>query len=238
MTARPISRVASTAACAGGRPFSSTNRKMFSSTTIASSMTMPTASVSASSVIVFSVKPWYQIRPKVAMIEVGIAIAAMIVERQFHEEDEHDRGREDRADDQVLLDAADRRLDELGLVADDPDVVAGRQPAASRSASRSFTASTTCDGVRARLLADRDEHGRLAVQARLRRRPRPSRPRPCATSRSRIGVPVALADDDVAELGDGLDAAAGAERHRRARPVRPARPGSRRSATAARATHR
>ena len=56
---------------------------MFSSTTIASSMTMPTASVSASIVIVFSVKPMYQIRPKVAMIDVGIAIAAMIVERKL-----------------------------------------------------------------------------------------------------------------------------------------------------------
>ena len=45
-------------------------------------MTMPTARVSASSVIMLSVKP-IQIRPNVAMIDVGIAIAAMIVERQF-----------------------------------------------------------------------------------------------------------------------------------------------------------
>ena len=56
---------------------------MFSSTTIASSMTMPTASASASIVIVLSVKPMYQIRPNVAMIDVGIAIAAMIVERRL-----------------------------------------------------------------------------------------------------------------------------------------------------------
>ncbi len=34
-------------------------------------------------VMEFSVNPWYQIRPKVAMIDVGMAIAAMIVERQF-----------------------------------------------------------------------------------------------------------------------------------------------------------
>ncbi len=46
-------------------------------------MTMPTDSVSASIVIVLSVKPMYQIRPNVAMIDVGIAIAAMIVERKF-----------------------------------------------------------------------------------------------------------------------------------------------------------
>ena len=56
---------------------------MFSSTTIASSMTMPTESVSASIVIMFSVKPMYQMRPKVAMIEVGIAMAAMRVDRRL-----------------------------------------------------------------------------------------------------------------------------------------------------------
>ena len=56
---------------------------MFSSTTIASSMTMPTDSVSASIVIMLSVKPICQTRPNVAMIDVGMAIAAMIVERRF-----------------------------------------------------------------------------------------------------------------------------------------------------------
>ena len=44
-------------------------------------MTMPTESVSASIVIRLSVKPMYQSSPNVAMIEVGMAIAAMIVER-------------------------------------------------------------------------------------------------------------------------------------------------------------
>ena len=69
----------------------------------------------------------YQIRPNVAMIDVGMAIAAMIVERRFAEEQQHDERGENRSDDQVLLDVVDRRLDELGLVADDPNVVAGRQ---------------------------------------------------------------------------------------------------------------
>ncbi|MCY0991648.1 hypothetical protein OV203_31185 [Nannocystis sp. ILAH1] len=53
-TARVISRVPSIAACTGGSPCS-TRRYTFSSTTIASSMTMPTASVSASRVKLFSV---------------------------------------------------------------------------------------------------------------------------------------------------------------------------------------
>ena len=54
-TAMPISSVASTAACIGFIRFSSMNRQMFSSTTMASSITMPTASASASSVIRLSV---------------------------------------------------------------------------------------------------------------------------------------------------------------------------------------
>ena len=56
---------------------------MFSSTTMASSMTMPTDSVSASIVSMFSVKPMYQISAKVAMIDVGIAMAAMTVDRKL-----------------------------------------------------------------------------------------------------------------------------------------------------------
>ena len=57
---------------------------MFSSTTMASSMTIPTTRASASRVIVFSVRPSAAISVKVAMIDVGIARAAMSVERQFH----------------------------------------------------------------------------------------------------------------------------------------------------------
>ena len=51
MTARPISFVPSIAACIGAMPFSSMKRKMFSSTMMASSITIPTISVSASMVI-------------------------------------------------------------------------------------------------------------------------------------------------------------------------------------------
>ena len=48
---------------------------MFSRTTIASSITMPTESVSASIVSELSVKPMYHTRPNVATIDVGIAMA-------------------------------------------------------------------------------------------------------------------------------------------------------------------
>ena len=83
VTAIPISRVPSMAAWNGGIPFSSTKRKIFSSTTTASSITIPTISVSASIVIWFSVKPIAAISPKVATIEVGMAMAVMNVARKF-----------------------------------------------------------------------------------------------------------------------------------------------------------
>ena len=85
---------------------------MFSSTTIASSITMPTASASASSVIMLSVKCAIIIRPNVEMIETGIAIAAMIVERSAAEEQQHDERGEHRAEHEVLehLRRADVRI--------------------------------------------------------------------------------------------------------------------------------
>ncbi len=86
----------------------------------------------------------YQISPKVAMIDVGMAMAAMIVERKLAEEQQHDERGEDRADDQVLLDVVDRRLDELRLVAHDPDVVARRQRRArARRAARAPPSTTS-----------------------------------------------------------------------------------------------
>ena len=78
-TASRTSPVPSTAARNGGIPSSSIFRKMFSSTTIASSITIPTASVRPSSVIMFSVKSIARISVKVAMSDAGIASALMIV---------------------------------------------------------------------------------------------------------------------------------------------------------------
>ena len=82
---------------------------MFSSTTIASSMTMPTISVSASMVIWFSVKPRTAIAAKAPMIEVGIAMAAMSVDRRLRRKTQHDERGEDAAEHQVLLDGVAAR---------------------------------------------------------------------------------------------------------------------------------
>ena len=56
---------------------------MFSSTTIASSMTMPTASVMPSSVMLFSVNPMMFISVNDEMIEAGIASAEMRTARML-----------------------------------------------------------------------------------------------------------------------------------------------------------
>ena len=61
LTASPTSAVAAFAAAIGSMFFSSMKRKIFSSTTIASSITIPTASVSASSVMRLSVNPIHRI---------------------------------------------------------------------------------------------------------------------------------------------------------------------------------
>ena len=73
MTASPMSAVAARAASNGRIFFSSTKRKMFSSTTMASSMTMPTISTRASIVTLFSVKSSAHIIPNAEMTERGMA---------------------------------------------------------------------------------------------------------------------------------------------------------------------
>ena len=81
---------------------------MFSSTTMASSMTMPTASVIASSVMLLSVKPMTLISVNDEMIDAGIASAEMITGAKVADEEHHDDRGEQRAEQQVLLERRDR----------------------------------------------------------------------------------------------------------------------------------
>ena len=83
MTARPMSAVAARAASNGRIRFSSMKRKMFSSTTMASSITTPTMSTSASMVTLFSVKSRMRIIANVETTEAGMATAAIAVEAQL-----------------------------------------------------------------------------------------------------------------------------------------------------------
>src|SRR5215831_7266532 len=77
ITASATSRVPWIAASNGEQSFSSMYLKMFSSTTIASSMTMPTARVMPSSVMLFSVNPMMFISVNDEMIDAGMASDAM-----------------------------------------------------------------------------------------------------------------------------------------------------------------
>ena len=104
-------------------------RKMFSITTMASSITMPTERVKASSVRLFSVKPMYWTMAKAAMIEVGIDRAAMTVARTLARKKKTMMAAKAAADQQVMLDGIDRGLDEDRLVADDLHVIALRHRA-------------------------------------------------------------------------------------------------------------
>ncbi len=81
ITARPMSAVASLAARMGVNRFSSTKRKMFSNTTIASSITTPTIKTRANIVTPLSVKFIARIIANVEITEQGIAIAAIKVDR-------------------------------------------------------------------------------------------------------------------------------------------------------------
>ena len=76
-----ISRVLTTAAPRGGRP-SSTCRKVFSTTTIASSTTSPMASTMARRVIRLMLKPMMSMNPSAPMSDRGIVTTGMRTGRQ------------------------------------------------------------------------------------------------------------------------------------------------------------
>ena len=80
-TARPISSVPSFARRTWSFPISRW-RTMFSRTTIASSISSPIASDSASSVMVFIVKPNTHMMKNAEMMEIGSVSPVMTVERQ------------------------------------------------------------------------------------------------------------------------------------------------------------
>src|SRR3989304_5151517 len=115
ITARPMSAVAARAAANGDIPFSSTNRKMFSSTTIASSITIPTIRTRASIVTVLSVKWSAHIMPKVETT---------------------DEGGQNASEDQVHVDLVQSGVYVAGLVLDLSEVNLCRQlPGGRRDAS-------------------------------------------------------------------------------------------------------
>ena len=136
---------------------------------MASSMTMPTMSVSASMVIWLSVNPSAAMTAKAPMIDVGNGDGGDERRAEVAQEDEDDDRGEDAAEHEVFLDRGERRLDELRVVADEADFDVRRQrllnldhPCLDRVGKR--------HRIDAALLPDGDSQRRLAVEHRDRRR--------------------------------------------------------------------
>ena len=110
---------------------------------MASSMTMPVASESASIVMLLSEKPSARITANVPMIEIGIASAGDDRHAPVAHEEEHDQRGQEAAEDQVVLDLLERLADEAAT-----DRGVGRTLMSDGSvawirSSRAMTRSTT-----------------------------------------------------------------------------------------------
>ena len=131
---------------------------------------------------------------------------------EIAEEQPHHDGGENGADHQVFLHARDRRFDELRLVADDAKLITGGQDSL-QIGEPLLDVVGDLDGVGAGLLADLQQHGGLAVDARLR-----ARFGHAVLDASDIAQPNRVArhfaQHHVAEGVDRLEAAARAQRDR------------------------
>ena len=94
---------------------------------IASSITTPTISTRASMVTLFIVKSMAFITANAPMIEVGMATAAMSVERQERMNKQHDHAGHHAAGDEVVLNLVQGGANVTRLILQDFDVDVGRQ---------------------------------------------------------------------------------------------------------------
>ena len=163
MTASAISAVPRDAAVMASSPSSWMRRKMFSRTTTASSITMPTASTSASIVRLFSVKSNARMSVNVAMIEVGMASPATIVLRQSRMNSSTVNATSTAPSHRCVLHGVDGAVDEARLVAHHLQVDVRGQDGAELVELR-LHAVDHLHRVGARLLADDELDRVLAVQ--------------------------------------------------------------------------
>ena len=177
------SSIASRVASIGDRPMWMC-RSTFSTTTIASSTTMPIARTMPKSESVLSEKPSSSMTAKVPTSEIGTATSGMIDARQVWRKTITTIDHQQDGDEQRLDDRANRLADEDRRVVDDA-VVHALGKRLLQPLHRGANLIGGLDRVRPRPLEDADRHCRLVVeQAAQRVRFEPSSTRP--TSRIRV----------------------------------------------------
>ena len=138
-------------------------RSTFSTTTIASSTTMPIASTRPNSDRLLSEKPNRLITKKVPTSETGIATIGMIGRAPgLQEQDHHQHDQHDRLDD-GLDHGVDRLLDELGRIVDD-GVLQPVGEALRQLVHRRLDLVGGRERVRAGQLEDRERDRRIAIE--------------------------------------------------------------------------
>ena len=143
------------------------------------------------------------------MIEAGIASDEMMHGADIADEEHHDDRREQRAEDQVLFERGNRRVDEARVVADDRDLDLRRQRALDRaSVARTPSMTATVFSPIARRMSSMTA-GVLPSQTALVGRWKLSSAWP--TSEIRIGVPFLVATTMSLKSSGGIDAAERAE---------------------------
>ena len=153
------------AASRAGTP-SSRSRKMFSSTTIAASTTIPTANARPAREMTLIDRPRAAIATNDPTMETGIASTTVSRRPSRAQEDEQHEGREDAADVDVLLDQIEGGIDVHGLVVDLPEGEPGLVDGARRELRGGGPQPVHgLDDVRADLPLDAHREGRGAEVA-------------------------------------------------------------------------
>ena len=157
-----ISFIAWIVASRTGRPFSS-QRSMFSSTTIASSTTMPIASTRPNSVRLLSEKPSMPITANVPMSDTPTSITGSSSAFQSCRNSEHDDRDQDHGVAQRFEHFAHRFVDERRRVVRDAVLEAARE-ALFQLLHFGLNQVGRIQCVRARKLKDRQADGRLCIE--------------------------------------------------------------------------
>ena len=161
------SRMACTVACRGARPFS-IFRSTFSTTTMASSTTIPMARTRPNRLSALIEKPNRCITANVPTIDIGTAISGMIDARHVCRNRMTTRTTSNDRFKQRMDDGLDRSADELGRIVDDLVIHAFRH-GQLHLVHRGTNFVGDLDRVGTRCLEDRDSDGALVVEQRAQR---------------------------------------------------------------------